>query len=948
MAKEILITFNQDGSLLQADSSAVGIRQGDSNGEVTLVATFQNRRNDAYVAKLHFERPDGKKQRNIVMTPSASQSNQFVYSFLSGWFFAVAGTAKVTVTITDSNGAVSAQGSYSFAVEPTEVDVVDSTITYDEAAELEGLIANSIKRAKTVTLGQNVGVAGFYAACLSYYGESEILDGDRFVGSTTNPQLNQSTKFFGEFVGDDKMLVIAKKRTYPTPASLTISHSVYVVSGGAQNPIVTEMVDSEKLSSLFDGTAAKKAVADQNGHVIDWTYATKAEVVAANNVGYIVIDDENDDENGNLTAAQVAEANKDVCFIQYTNSEGTMMLVSYYFGRTDRYFWSFMTNTLEIGEPDGSPWAYRFRQATIILRDIDDPTSATWQFNEDDDVNVTHEAEEGSVDLITSGGVYNAVSALESKISAVDDKVNYAIEAITKKDLYETQEATFQGMTAVPAGAMVKAYLDGFKGNSAVVNQLVRNGNFASTSNWYTLNGTFSVSGNVATFTQTDISAYTRLTQTLANTPISGHTYLLLFEVKHDYAESIAIQSVFGRDIEKTVSPNSWYSYEAVYVCNEANKYASISTKAGALSTTCNVRVRNVMLIDLTLAGLTSAEMADVATAKAALKHKGMDMDVDSYIPYNAGTLTDSKPTKLISYGYNLCDGEVEGGAYWGANGEKTSSQNAFRAANKFKCFGAVLSTIEWASSLGVSTIAIFYWDKNDVYINYYSKTVATNSLTFLPPSNCAKISFAFSKSDSGWGSNPPTKAEAQLCFHLASASLGYKPHVPAIEYDLTMPTLKSAGSVQDESKAGGSLVDTYNLGSGAWSKNGANEFYSTSLSSLIKKPASNSVKADILCQIYVTDGLDNVFNKTMDKSIGVYSSDGTLLVWDNSKAGMNPGEFKTSMTDIPLNYAKTTATDFTDPISYPEIIDVEAGGSVEVVGDGCDATTKVYFYVEA
>lgn len=282
MAKEILITFNQDGSLLQAESSAVGIRQGDSNGEVTIRAVFQNRRNDSYVAKFHFERPDGKKQRNVIMTPSSTASNEYDYAIGSSWFFAVPGLARVTVTITDGSGAIAAQGSYSFNVEATQIDVVDSTLTYDEAAALEGLIAdideNSLKTATRVTLQSGATATDFYAAAKAYYESDDLIrDGDRFWGSFTRtaPNATKTKKtFYGEFIGHNSMLVV--QTTYRAESTAIVTKRVYLAYDGSDGNDSKEISTTEYVDSYFDDNRnANGAVADQNGDVIDETYETK-------------------------------------------------------------------------------------------------------------------------------------------------------------------------------------------------------------------------------------------------------------------------------------------------------------------------------------------------------------------------------------------------------------------------------------------------------------------------------------------------------------------------------------------------------------------------------------------------------------------------------------------------------------------------------------------------
>lgn len=286
MAKTITLKFGADGSIIQAESSASNIRQGDSNGEVSVIASFTGKRNDEYVAKFYFERPDGKKQSNILMSPSSSQSSDFVYSIGSAWFFAVAGTAKITVRLTDFDGALSAQGSFSFNVEATQIDVEDSTITYDEAAEIEGLIAqiseSAVKRAVQVTLASNANASDFYSACIAYY-EGNPKDGDRFTASTTGITSSIVRKYAGQFMGDDKMLIIEKQTASLGPGTSVVSQNAYLVTGSSDNPTVTKIGNQDSIDELFsffdENGNANSAVADSQGNVIHTTYATDLSVV---------------------------------------------------------------------------------------------------------------------------------------------------------------------------------------------------------------------------------------------------------------------------------------------------------------------------------------------------------------------------------------------------------------------------------------------------------------------------------------------------------------------------------------------------------------------------------------------------------------------------------------------------------------------------------------------
>lgn len=316
MAKNVNIVFNEDGSLLQAESSATGIRQGDSNGEVTIRAVFQNRRNDSYVAKFHFERPDGKKQRNIIMVPSGTQSNEFDYSIGSAWFFAVPGTAKVTVTITDSSGAIAAQGSYSFNVEATQVDVVDSTLTYDEAADLEGLIAEiseaAVKTAALIPLSVGATVTQFFAACKAYYDDPSLIrDGDRMLGFFLNAQGARVT-YVGQFYGQHSMIVVRTERM-ENSSTVPVKNQTFIAYDGLNGEEYHELATEEYVDSFFNADGmANNAVADRFDNTIDLTYETKADAQdkldAAEN--YTDILQENL-EDGSVPVREAQYANKD-------------------------------------------------------------------------------------------------------------------------------------------------------------------------------------------------------------------------------------------------------------------------------------------------------------------------------------------------------------------------------------------------------------------------------------------------------------------------------------------------------------------------------------------------------------------------------------------------------------------------------------------------------------
>ena len=661
----------------------------------------------------------------------------------------------------------------------------------------------------------------------------------------------------------------------------------------------------------------------------DYTFSIFHEVdgTSADDFGYIEIVDTANVGSGTLTQAELVELRKPISFIRYqTGVRSYDMLISYYSARqsnntVSRYFRGFMHKG---SEDFDSSYAYNLSRGFITVTNLDSTTTGGWTYSLNVDAYVDKTPTENSPDLITSGGVYDAVSALDAKILAVDDKVNYAIEAITKKDLYETQEATFQGMTAVPAGAMVKAYLAGFKGNSAVVNQLIP---------------TASRNVNFTTASTTSI----RLANGLSIP--SGHTILLLWKQNATLTSNTRntpIVRMGGNDTYLSATPN--------YNLAKGSYYWLLTTTATltdvfywASGPDVDYGIEDVMLIDLTAVPLTSAEMASYEAAKAALKHK--DMDVDFYIPYNAGTLTDSKPTKLISNPYNLFNGELRFGGY-SDNGSWIGSQVVISNKDPIIVKGGVQYTFSQHNFTDATQKKIVQFDASGNFLKstYASSGTANQTITTEP--NAHTIYFQFTKS-SAYSSLP---TDPQICFHLASADLGYKPHVPAIEYDLTMPTLKSAGTVQDESKAGGSKVNTIaNLGGIDWITYTAINCFRTQniLPNCAVVPAAQT--GNILCpKLVAVTGAYFDQNTTVNGIMRIENNAQYPFLYARDNTYASVADFKTGMANVPLNYAKRQATDFSDPISYPEIIDVDAGGLVDVVGEGCDATTKVYFYVEA
>ena len=192
-------------------------------------------------------------------------------------------------------------------------------------------------------------------------------------------------------------------------------------------------------------------------------------------------------------------------------------------------------------------------------------------------------------------------------------------------------------------------------GNTLVWNQLIRNGNFADTSNWSAESGaTLSISNNIATISSTVENNGIR--HYFLNSLIVGHKYLIKAElnVPTEYRCVIGTGSAQGVQIEKLISTaNTWTEVSGIGTCAIATTAFYCFVRG---TTYENVKIRNVMCFDLTQMGLDSitdpAEFASLFPLP--------------YYDYNAGALLSFNGTGVKTVGKNLLKLVDKSGTYNG------------------------------------------------------------------------------------------------------------------------------------------------------------------------------------------------------------------------------------------------------------------------------------------
>ena len=154
-----------------------------------------------------------------------------------------------------------------------------------------------------------------------------------------------------------------------------------------------------------------------------------------------------------------------------------------------------------------------------------------------------------------------------------------------------------------------QARIKSIKGNTLVWNQLVQNGNFASTSGWSGTRGTLSASSNVLSYTITELSS--NVGNRVQRTDVvltSGHKYIITCDVKPIYTNSTIIGLVLNGGAIQTLSvvtptANAWNNISYAFT----NTYTNPIGVAMGVDCSTNysvndvIQFRDFMLIDLTV-----------------------------------------------------------------------------------------------------------------------------------------------------------------------------------------------------------------------------------------------------------------------------------------------------------------------------------------------------------
>lgn len=189
-----------------------------------------------------------------------------------------------------------------------------------------------------------------------------------------------------------------------------------------------------------------------------------------------------------------------------------------------------------------------------------------------------------------------------------------------------------------------------FGGRNVKFNQLLQNGNITSASGWTPTRGTVSASGNVLSYTYSEVAigAVGNRVQINVGT-VSGHSYLLSVDAKLSKTKTILVlfTSNGTYNVQGTYSANTWKNVHTIVKESSNSTYVGIGFNADSNNVNGDVeQIRNFQVFDLT-------EMFGAGNEPSA--EGFLELFPNDYYEYNVGQYMNlGQPVSLKTTGKNL------------------------------------------------------------------------------------------------------------------------------------------------------------------------------------------------------------------------------------------------------------------------------------------------------
>ena len=514
-------------------------------------------------------------------------------------------------------------------------------------------------------------------------------------------------------------------------------------------------------------------------------------------------------------------------------------------------------------------------------------------------------------------------SNLERQVSEKLDKNGYsALAHVGLADNIASPDGITQdtNISFSPTGGTA-SITDGFaeikeiKGLTLVVNQLVKNGNFATSDEWkiITTDATATWGTNKLTITTTKTGGdWTQIYQYINGLRLNDKYYL---KIKHTKSSNCALRLRYPQFL--TLNDNSEYIITADTV-SEGSLFFQVQSTDGQEATLELTEIRFVNLTKMFGAGKEPATIVEFNNLTRSI-------DIDTY---NEGTLLSSRPNTLISTFFNAFDGELLDG-YIDTNGILVPEQNGSKSSANFipvVCGEEYTFTVDKTTSLKY----IIQYDKHQKVIS--KNAVSTNNPVLKLNDNTYYCRIQFK--------TEPYDETAKACFHLTHSGYRNGQFEPYVKNIFKLPEgvlnepLRSAGEAYDSWLKGQVIrrIGEVDLGTLDWTYSDVYKYFAAQISD-IAVPVSASSLGNYLIAGY-TNGIQNDVHTDISK-------DKTFFVTATKYIGIRDlrytdvATFKASLSGVILDYelAEPIITEYTDEESWD--ISVSDFGTLQAVSVG-------------
>jgi len=319
-----------------------------------------------------------------------------------------------------------------------------------------------------------------------------------------------------------------------------------------------------------------------------------------------------------------------------------------------------------------------------------------------------------------------------------------------------------------------------------------------------------------------------------------------------------------------------------------------------------------------------SLETASAGSGIAKLREWGFNFD--EYHEYDPGTLKSVEGLQSHdTVGFNLWDEKYLNG-YYSSSGSFVSNSVQLCSKNMIRIFPDTSYHFKLGNLSGSQGNAVCFYDANK---NFLSRIL--NIYDFITPSDCFYININI-------GTNYGTTYNHDICINLSDPVKNgqYEPYRKrSYQLDDTK-TLRGIFKLDanndlyadgDEYYPSEGISRRYaivDLGTLTYTRSTHEYFYtnSTGFENLIKRPTSNTSLGGVyICDKYIEDTTENIYNNINDKRFGIRS--GTGAIWILDSAYTDAESFKTAMSGVYLVYKLVTPTTETaEPYQTPQIVD--------------------------